>query len=351
VPENLQSNNHAPGGGNLLRSEPRVLQFNDCAFVARNMVRAAARAGIEWAYMPPEQVRPMTAAPKNPLLAKARFVPYVARRAVRLRAAEVVHVHYGTSVRLIKERGMPSRPYVLTLHGTDIRKQWKDPQFHGEIQRAIDGAEHVFYANTDNEQDARAARSDAEFLPSLVDVAGLPSWKPSGSPSVLFISRWDDDKGVTQQLVLAERLCRALKGKAQVVGLNWGPGASQAEQSGVTMLEKLPQQQYYEKLSQAWVGVGQASNYFSTSEFEALCIGLPVAALGTRLPRPDDGTVPPVMEGSTDEVVEQVVTALEDPRAVSERLGGAAWAMPRYDAAGFVQGLEMLYSEIAARNA
>jgi glycosyltransferase involved in cell wall biosynthesis len=330
-----------------VKSEPKVLQFNDCAFVARNMVRAAARAGIGWDYMPPEQVRPMTVAPKNPLLAKARFIPYVARRAVKLRAADVVHVHYGTSVRLIKERGMPRRPYVLTLHGTDIRRQWKDPSFHDEIQRAIDGAAHVFYANTDNEHDARAARPDSEFLPSLVDVAGLPSWTPAGPPTVLFISRWDDDKGVTQQLVLAEELCRALKGKAEVVGLNWGPGASQAQRLGVTMLDKLPQQEYYERLSRAWVGVGQASNYFSTSEFEALCIGLPVAALGSRLPRPDDGTVPPVMEGNVDQVVEQVVGTLADPRAQSARLDGRGWAVPRYDAGRYVPMLDALYRRVS----
>ncbi|MFE4542137.1 glycosyltransferase [Arthrobacter sp. NPDC056727] len=332
-----------------MRSEPKVLQFNDCAFVARNMVRAAARAGIEWAYLPPEQVRPMTAAPANPLLARARFIPFVARRALRLSAADVVHVHYGTSVRLIRERGMPRRPYVLTLHGSDIRRQWKDRQFHDEIQRAIDGAEHVFYANTDNEQDARAARSDAEFLPSLVDVAALPSWAPVGPPTVLFISRWDDDKGVNRQLKLVEELCRATKGKADVVGLDWGPGAAEAERLGVRMLEKLPREQYYERLSRAWVGVGQASNYFSTSEFEALCIGLPVAAVGTRLPRPDDGTVPPVMEGSVSETVEQIVAALDDPHAVSARLGGRAWAVPRYDAAPYVPKLDTLYKRISGR--
>jgi glycosyltransferase involved in cell wall biosynthesis len=330
-----------------VKSEPKVLQFNDCAFVARNMVRAAARAGIGWDYMPPEQVRPMTAAPKNPLMAKARFIPYVARRAVKLRAADVVHVHYATSARLIKERGMPSRPYVLTLHGTDIRRQWKDPRFHDEIQRAIDGAAHVFYANTDNESDAHAARPDSEFLPSLIDVAGLPTWTPLGPPTVLFISRWDDDKGVTQQLGLVEKLCQALKGKAEVVGLNWGPGASQAQRLGVTMLDKLPQQDYYKKLSRAWVGVGQASNYFSTSEFEALCIGLPVAALGSRLPRPDDGTVPPVMEGSVDEVVEQIIGTLADPRAQSAGLDGRGWAVPRYDAARYVPMLDALYNRIS----
>jgi len=330
-------------------SSPRVLQFNDCAFVARATVRAAERAGLAWDYMPPDQVRPMTAAPANPLLAKARLVPYMARRAAKLRSAEVVHVHYGTSVRLIKERGMPARPYVLTLHGTDIRKQWKEPAFHDEIQRAIDGAAHVFYANTDNQEDAVSARADAEFLPSLVDFPNLPSWEPEAPPKVLFISRWDDDKGVDRQLRLVERLNAAVRGKAELVGIKWGPGAAEAQRLGVKMLDRLPQPEYYRQLATASVGIGQASDYFSTSEFEALCMGVPVAALGDRRPRPDDKTVPPVMEGTVDEVVEQVLEALNDPKAAADRLGGAAWAIPRYDAAGYVPALEGLYRSLARR--
>ncbi|MFE4835609.1 hypothetical protein ACFRAU_13120 [Arthrobacter sp. NPDC056691] len=333
-----------------MRSEPRVLQFNDCAFVARNMVRAAARAGIEWAYMPPEQVRPMTAAPKNPLLARARFVPFVARRALRLRAAEVVHVHYGTSARLLRERGMPRRPYALTLHGTDIRKQWVDPQFHGEIQQAIDGAAHVFFANNDTAENALRARPDAEFLPALVDAAALPSWHPGGRPSVLFVSRWDDDKGVERQLELARKLSAAVGSRAEILGLNWGPGAEAARRNGVTLLERMPQDDFHKIMSQAHVTIGQATNNFATSEFEALCMGAPLAALGSRLPRPDDGTTPPVIEGTDEDVVEQVVAALDDPVAVTKRLGGREWALPRYDAAAFVPRLTELYAGIAAGN-
>lgn len=330
-----------------MEPQPRVLQFNDCAFVARATVRAAARTGLKWDYMPPEQVRPLTAAPSNATLARFRMVPFAVRRALRLRSADAVHVHYGTSVRLIRQGGMPKRPYVLTLHGTDIRRQWKEPTFHDEIQRAIDDAAHVFYANTDNCEDAMAARPDAEFLPSLVDVPGLPSWNPSEKPTVLFISRWDEDKGVDRQLNLAAKLSEVLHGKADLVGLDWGPGAAQARRHGVRMLDRMPQQAYHSQLAHASVGIGQASNYFSTSEFEALCMGLPVAALGTRLARPDDGSVPPVMEGGLDDVVAQVLDALADPQAASLRLNGAAWARPRYAADAYVPKLAALYRRVA----
>jgi hypothetical protein len=329
-------------------SEPKVLQFNDCAFVARSMVSAAARAGINWGYLPPELVRPMSAAPKYPLLAKARFVPYLLRRRTALRAADVVHVHYGTSARLLKERGMPARPYVLTLHGTDIRKQWMDLSFHDEIQRAIDGAERVYFANIDTAENSRAARADAEFLPAMVDAAALPVWAPSPEPTILFVSRWDDDKGVDAQLELARKLRAAVEPSTRILGLNWGPGAAAAAAAGVELLDKMPQAAFHGVMAGSHFTIGQATNNFATSEFEALCMGAPMAAVGSRLPRPDDGTTPPVLEGSCEDVVEQVVNDLADPLGAADRLGGAAWALPRYDAASYVPRLAELYRGITS---
>ena len=330
-----------------MESTPRILQFNDCAFVARATVRAAARAGMDWDYLPPEQVRPMTAAPSNPVLAKARMVPFVARRALKLRASDVVHVHYGTSARLLRERGMPRRPYALTLHGTDIRKQWKDPLFHDEIQRAIDEAGVVYFANNDTAENAYAARPDAQFLPALVDAAELPLWAPATAPSILFVSRWDADKGVDRQLELVRALRAALDPVVELVGLDWGPGAAAAAEAGVTLRRRMPQAEFHELMAKAHMTIGQATNNFATSEFEALCMGAPMAAVGERLARPDDGTVPPVLEGSTSEVVEQVVAGMSDPAATAATLGGREWALPRYDAGAYVPRLAAAYRQMA----
>lgn len=328
---------------------PKVLQFNDCAFVAQSSVSAAARLGLTWDYLPPSRVRPAGPVQGGAFRQKAIYFPYWAHRVSAVIRADVVHVHYGTSARLLREPGVPKRPYVLTLHGSDIRRQWKDPQFHGEIQRAVDEAAHVFYANTDNADDARAARPDAEFLPSLVDVQALPQWSPdAGQPSIVFVSRWDADKGVDRQLDLAESLVRAVGDKARVIGVNWGPGAAEAERRGVTLLERMPHGQFHDVVSRAHVAIGQASNYFSTSEFEALCIGLPLGALGTRLGRPDDGTVPPVMEGSVEDVTAQVLEALRDPLSAASTLSSAEWARPRYDAASYIPRLDALYRAVGS---
>ncbi len=330
---------------------PKVLQFNDCAFVARSMVSAAARTGLHWDYLSPSQVRPMKPVTGGPLRQKAIYFPYWARRVLAVSRAQVVHVHYGTSARLLGDPGVPRRPYVLTLHGSDIRRQWKDPKFHGEIQRAIDEASHVFYANNDTAENARAARADAEFLPALVDASELPAWSPVVEPTILFVSRWDADKGVDRQLQLAAALSRAAGSRARLLGLDWGPGADEARKAGVTLLPRMPQPRFHELMAGAHVAIGQATDNFATSEFEALCMGLPMAALGTRLGRPDDGTVPPVMEGSIDEVVMQVMDALTEPRHTADRLGSSDWALPRYDAGSYVSRLESRYREVVESTA
>src|SRR5690606_34104593 len=140
-------------------------------------------------------------------LGRLQYLPFVARRARALRRADVVHVHYATSARLIRERFMPRRPYLLHLHGTDIREQASDPRYRDEVSRAIDGAERVYYTNLDTAERATAARADAEYMPAFVDVAGLPRWTPgAGGRRVVFASRWSRVKGAETMLALAAEL-------------------------------------------------------------------------------------------------------------------------------------------------
>ena len=84
-------------------------------------------------------------------------------------------------------RYIPRRPYVLHLHGTDIRTLWSDPVKGPGIQTYIDGAAHVYYSTRDNEENATTARGDAEYMPVFVDPRQLPEWSPQGY--VAFASR------------------------------------------------------------------------------------------------------------------------------------------------------------------
>lgn len=328
--------------------QPRVTHFNDCAFVAKTLVDAAAEQGITWKYVPPEKVRPeggFTASTAG----RIRQLPYVARHLQILLTSDVLHIHYATAAALLEHGFFPRRPYLLTLHGTDIRKQWLDPAYHDQIQRAIDGASMVFYANLDTAENALKARPDAVYMPPLLRPAKLPQWSPasaSGTPRVVFASRWDESKGVEAQLELAESLRRALPQQVDLVGLDWGPGAEEAARLGVRLVPKMPQPDYLRLLASADLVVGQPQGILATSELEAMAIGVPVACPGRQLEGP--GGTPPVLQGSVTEIVEQSLDVLADPLAASARLQAREWVLKNNTADAWIPVLADAYAQAAA---
>lgn len=327
--------------------QPKILHLNDCADVARHLQTAAARRGHAWDYLPPAAVRPARV-PANPWLAKAVYAPYVARRAWHVARADVVHVHYGTSARLLREPGIPRRPYVLTLHGTDIRELWLDPRYHDEIQRAVDGAAHVYFPNLDTVGNALAARPDAEFMPFFVEPAELPVWRPGLRRRVLFTSRWEPVKGGRVNIELARTLRAELPDDVELVGVDWGEDSALATQAGVRLLPRMTHLQFLDLVASAHVAIGQARPVIAVSEAETLAIGVPLAAVGSRLPRLDDGSRPPMIEGDERAVVAGILEALADPEAASRRLDGRSWALAHLTADRYIDPLLEVYARAAA---
>ena len=320
----------------------KVLHFNDCAFVGATLVAQARAQDLPWRHLVPSQVRPRSV-PRGPF-APLAYAPYVLRRIREVGGSEIVHVHYGTSAHLLRQRGVPRRPYVLSLHGTDIRTQWHDPRYHDELRRAIDGAATVLYTNLDTAETAIAARHDALHLPQAVSSQGLPVWQPRGARGrarIVFAPRWSSDKGVEEQLQLAHRLRGALR-DVELIGLNWGPGAGRAADLGVRLVPTAPHDDYLALLATADVVIGQADLILSVSDFEAMLIGAPVAAIGHRIPSAD-GTTPPTLGGSIDDVVDQIVAAVQDPLAAAERLDARRWVRAHHDPQLLVEFLLQVY--------
>lgn len=323
-----------------MANSPRVLHLNDCAFVGANLVTAATAQGLPWRILPPKltwpPVRPGRSRPTR--LASYRTLARIGLAAAR---ADVIHVHYATTVARIAPRYIPDRPYVLHLHGTDIRTLWHQPQRHATLQRYIDNAAHVYYSTPDNAEDATTARSDAEYLPVVFDPSGLPSWTPQGH--VAFASRWEEVKGLTGMLAVAEQLIRA---GVVVQGLDWGPGAEDAARLGVQLIPKAPHAEYLQFLANASVVIGQATRILSVSELEAMAIGAPLAAVGAHFPGPD-GAPLPIRNGSVEEVVAAVLADLEDPEAAARELDSRAWALHHHTAPGQIPGILRTYQRIA----
>ncbi|MCS3441755.1 hypothetical protein [Microbacterium phyllosphaerae] len=321
-------------------TNPRVLHLNDCAFVGANLVRAARAQGLQWRLLPPEltwpPVRPGQSRP-------TRFETYrtLARIGVAAARADVIHVHYATTVARIAPRYIPTRPYALHLHGTDIRTLWHQPERHARLQSYIDGAAHVYYSTPDNAEDATTARPDAEYLPVVFDPSSLPSWDPQGY--VAFASRWEEVKGLEGMLQVASRLIAA---GVPVRGLDWGPGAGDAARLGVELIPKAPHPDYLQFLANASVVVGQATRILSVSELEAMAIGAPLAAVGDHYPGPD-GRPLPIRNGDVDAVFSAIMDDLADPESAARELGSQRWTLENHTAPGQIAGIQETYRRIS----
>lgn len=259
------------------------------------------------------------------------------RIAAHTARAQVVHVHFATTVRRLKPWFVPRRPYVLHLHGTDIRTLWLDPVRRRTIQAYIDGAAHVYYSTPDNEENARAARPDAEYLPVFVEPRQLPTWRPAGY--VAFASRWEDVKGLSEMLEVAGHLVKA---GLDVRGLDWGPGAMDAARIGVTLVPRAPHDDYLRFLSGANVVVGQASRILSVSELEAMAIGVPLAAVGKHFPGPD-GNALPIREGTVTDVTDAVIADFADPAGAQKMLGSREWTLTHHTADRYIPSVLRTY--------
>lgn len=328
----------------------RVTHFNDCAFVARALVDAASRQGLTWAYVPPESVRPATGFGGG--ARRSAEIPYVLRHMRTAWTSDVIHVHYATAVNLLQQPYIRKRPYVLHLHGTDIRRLWKASATHDQVQRAIDGASAVFYTNLDTVEEATTARADAQYMPAFVEPQLLPEWRPGsehGTPTVLFVSRWDDTKGVETQLETARALRAALPAATRLLGLDWGPAAAAAADLGVELVPRQNHRGFLDLVASSDVAIGQAAGIIAVSELEAMAIGptvlLPVTSLQ------DGGDPPPVLLGTIDEIVEQTLVAVKDPRASSARVNARPWVLGKHTPERWVPVLEQVYREASAGRA
>lgn len=327
-------------------SNVRVLHVNDCAFVGRNLVEAAQRSGMRWGYLEPgrtfARVRPGATSPT-----RTENVRTLARLAAHVGRAQVLHVHFATTVARLGPAVIPRRPYVLHLHGTDIRTLWAAPETKARIQAMIDRAAHVFYSTLDNRANAEAARPDAQYLPIFVDPNALPRWQPAQQQYIAFTSRWEEVKGLHGMLELARLLRSALPADVQLQGLDWGPGASAARDAGVHLVPRKSHADFLTWLAGASSAVGQATSILAVSEIEAMGIGLPLAALGTHLPGPDGGAVP-IRTGSALDLVDAISSDLEDPIRASRELGSRAWVLREHVADRQIPGLITRYRAIAA---
>ncbi|ATG51551.1 hypothetical protein CFK38_08450 [Brachybacterium vulturis] len=287
---------------------PSVLHLSDPAFTATLLSRAAAESGRSWRVLPLATAPTVDSPGLRVGLKAVRGLRWEAHLlADRLRTSRL-HVHSALARR---HAGWAfGRRFALHLHGTDIRSRQYEERHRRMVQRTVHDAHVVFYSTPDLREHVAPLREDARLVPVPVP---LPERGPAPVPAAVravagsreylfFPSRWEAVKGGEAQIAMARALGAACSGPSApvLIGLDWGPLASEASATGVHLVPKMSHADFLATVAGARMCVGQLSGVLSASELDALAVDVPL--LAPLNPEWYDGShpslsVPPVLGG------------------------------------------------------
>lgn len=283
----------------------RVLHINDAAFTAARILARAQRDGQPWSFFPRAVADPSWSGVSGQIRFAARGGMWAIKLMRASAKADLLHIHSGA---MLKHLRFIRKPFVLHLHGTDIRTLQYDPAWRDIILRGVRDARAVLYSTPDLAEHALPLRPDAIYMPVPIDLTGLPQLPAHAEKRLFFSSRWEEVKGLKQQLKIAQKLRTILLDDVELTGLDWGPGATAAGKAGVRLVPKMSHEAFLQYLAHSAGVIGQSAGILASSELEALGIGVPVYAALKPGYYPDS---PPV-GGGTDawENPEALITAI-----------------------------------------
>ncbi|RAX22902.1 MULTISPECIES: hypothetical protein [unclassified Actinomyces] len=323
----------------------KVLHVNDVARIGSALVRQARSIGLDWSLYDTARVDPQWSARTRTLRRALRGAAWEAGLLRRALPADLLDVHGAT---VTAHTRWLRRPYVLHLHGTDIRVRRYESSYTALVERAVREARDVYYTTPDLAEHVLDLAPAATLQPVIVDIRELPvvTEKAGNRPRVLFPSRWDVAKGGATQLNLLASLREEFGDNVELEGLDWGENASTAAQDyGVVLRPRMSHRDYARWLGTGTLAVGQMTGYMSISELEVIATGTTtVMALNSRW---YDGAHPttrdvPVLGGPTEPerlletTVEGVRQALDGARVN----GGREWVAANHSPARAVERLQ-----------
>lgn len=322
-------------------SDVKVLHFHDAAGVGRKIVAEARSRNLDFRHLG----FPDWAAWRPDLLGLPvhKVRKRLLREMIRMeaRGADVIHVHSGNQGENVWRA---NRPYLLHLHGSDIRSRQYDPNYKRSIREAVRRADKVVYATPELIEHVTPLRDDAVYLPVPVSRAELPELVPvSRRRGVFFASRWEAVKGGALQIEVA----RAISDRApeiEMSGLNWGEGAKAAAAAGVRLRPRMSHPEYLQVIAHAGVVVGQGTSILATSELEALALGIPlIGTFDTEL-YPE---LPRLSETSAVAIADGAIAAALDPEGAIAAQRGRDFALANHETSVVLDQLLPMYQALA----
>ncbi|WP_125898903.1 hypothetical protein [Actinomyces gaoshouyii] len=312
----------------------KVLHVNEVARIGSALVRQARSEGLDWELYDTARADPAWHPATRAARRALRGGLWAAGLARRARRADLLDVHGGT---VPAHTRWTRRPYVLHLHGTDIRVRRYEQASAALVERSVREALDVYYTTPDLAEHTLDLSPGATLQPVVVDPAELPSAPSDAGPdgsrpfTVVFPSRWDAAKGGEAQERAVASLRRAYGDRIALEGLDWGRSAHRiSREHGVTLRPPMPHADYIRWLAGASAAVGQMTGCMGVSEIEAIGAGVTtIMALDERWYDGSHETTRdvPVLGGPVaradfvDAIVDGVGRALDGERII----GGRVW--------------------------
>jgi glycosyltransferase involved in cell wall biosynthesis len=277
---------------------------------------------------------------------------------------DLVHHHHG--YRLLDPLGLVTRrklPYVVSLHGHDVTA-FAD-EWPGTLERAADAVDAVIVPSRFLVPFAERRgfpRERIHVLPSGVDTSWFTPTPVPAEPTVLFVGRFVEKKGLDTLLAAWPKVHAAIPEAAlHVLGL--GPLETLARSGGPGVTVELTdasrrRAQVRDAIRSARVVVTPSRTAADGDVDTLLLVNLEAQASGRAVVTTRHGGIPEfVDEGSTALLVEEndpaaladgLITALGEA-GLAERLGaaGAVWAK-QFDAHVCTARLDDLYTTLAS---
>lgn len=310
-------------------SKTRVLHLNNVADTGRNLVSYARSTGRAWAL---RLIPHGSLASPGQWIARGNDLVDWHMNTIR---PDVLDIHYAPNGYYgwgCKE------PYVLHVHGSDLRVDLHKPGIGILARQSIERADAVVAATPDLLPRLKEVRKDAVYIPNALPVELLhrtPVQPVQGR--VVFNARWDHSKGGLKMVEAARAL---VKSGVDVHGVDWGILAPAARDAGVILAPRMSKKDYQLFISMGHVVVGQfLVDALSISDLETLALGRPLVA---RYP----GSDAPVEICEVEEIAERVLELMpvaENPAAEQKR---RQWVLEHHHPEVTTAMLEALYATI-----
>lgn len=284
------------------------------------------------------------------------------RLVLAARRVDLVHVHFGYAAKDVLEV-TSQRPFVLSLHGHDITGLLDDqPDYYADVPEAVDAVivPSRFLAAASERAGFDPART--HVIPSGVDTAFFsPTPLPAGSPTVAFVGRLVEKKGLDVLLAAWPHVRAAVAG-ARLVVLGSGAQARLLDGTGESVTHLHPQpsrrhEQVREVIRNARVVVSPSRTASNGDSESLLLVNLEAAASGRPVVSTRHGGIPEyvedghtgllVAEGDAEALAAAIIRVLRDS-ALAERLAGAGVAhAAKWDVRDCAARVDDRYEELA----